>query len=74
MSAKPIKTILIEAIVVAAGLVALYFAVDYLATHAGISKGEHHVVKLAAAGALFHVACEYTGVNVWYVKDYAKLL
>jgi hypothetical protein len=22
------------------------------------------------AGLLFHIACEYTGVNEWYVKNY----
>lgn len=22
------------------------------------------------AGALFHIICEYTGVNEWYVKNY----
>lgn len=22
------------------------------------------------AGAMFHLACEYTGINEWYVKNY----
>ena len=26
------------------------------------------------AGASFHLLCEYTGVNVWYVKQYKQLL
>ena len=59
--------VLIEATVVAAAFVAILKLVLALRSrHAG--RIETRDVALAAA--LFHVVCEYTGVNAWYVTEY----
>lgn len=50
----------VEAGAVAAGLVLLFLAVRLV-------LGDDSVVaSVALAGALFHVGCEYTGLNAWY--------
>jgi len=36
--------------------------------------GYKEIQTLFIVGALFHLLCEYTGVNVWYAKNYCKLL
>ena len=70
VSFKTYSTILIEAIVVGVGLVVLVellkiFNKNYL---------KNEMMLLFVAGFIFHVLCEYTGVNVWYAKNYCKLL
>lgn len=65
---KEILTISIEAIVVGALLVALYF------TSKSIFPKTNEFVLVFAVGAAFHLLFEITGLNVWYAKDYCKLL
>lgn len=50
----------IEAVVVAGGLLALSTL---------LGKGGQEV---AIAGALFHVLCEVSGLNKWYVLNYGR--
>lgn len=65
---KKISTIMIEAIVVGVLLVFLFLLVDKI-----IPKAPKTAL-LFITGALFHIICEISGVNIWYVKEYAKLL
>jgi hypothetical protein len=70
VSFKTYSTILIEAIVVGVGLVVLVellkiFNKNYL---------KNEMMLLFVAGFIFHVLCEYTGVNLWYAKNYCKLI
>lgn len=65
---KQILTISIEAIVVGALLVALYFAAK------SVFPKTNEFVLVFAVGSAFHILFEITGLNVWYAKDYVKLL
>lgn len=59
---KPPKTLAFEAFVVGLILAILFFIV---------SKFSPAVLAVFISGALFHVICEYTGVNAWYARTYA---
>jgi hypothetical protein len=69
-SPKTISTIFFEAVVVGAGLVALVFILQAIPALKPLSLP----LLLFIAGALFHVICEYTGVNQWYSVKYCNLL
>ena len=32
------------------------------------------ILSTFISGYIFHVLCEYTGVNVWYSKDYYEII
>lgn len=59
---KSPKTLAVEAFVVGLLLAILFFIV---------SKFAPTVPAVFISGALFHVICEYTGVNAWYARTYA---
>ena len=62
--------LLIEALAVAVGLIMIFFAVHFVFMyfHASHAMTNHVLLALqiAIAGALFHVVCEYSGLNEWY--------
>jgi hypothetical protein len=62
---KTLVSILIEAGIVGIGLFLLTYLL-FMITQKKISQ----YIIIGIAGALFHIICEYTGVNVWYSKDY----
>ena len=66
---EPIR-LLIEALAVAVGLVIIFFAVHLIFMYFHTSKAmTNHVLlalQVAISGALFHVVCEYSGLNEWY--------
>lgn len=69
LSGKPVSTVVIESIVVGALLVCFYMVVS------NINHGEGMLlINLFISGAIFHLAFEYTGLNLWYVREYNKLL
>jgi len=53
----------LEAFVVGILLAILYFFLSRLAPP---------LVAVFLSGALFHLICEYTGVNAWYAKNYIQ--
>jgi hypothetical protein len=59
---KPIQTLALEALIVGALLVALFFLLSRLT--------KNTLLAVFASGALFHIICEVTGVNAWYAKTY----
>jgi len=75
-SLKPINLILIESTVVGLLLIAFVKIVkDYILQYAPNLSGQKDNIELFfIAGFLFHIVCEYTGVNLWYSKEYCKLL
>lgn len=76
LSAKSINLILVEASVVGVSLIVLVyiakrFLMDYIPDFSGRKQ---EVEFLFIVGFLFHILFEYTGVNLWYSKEYCKLL
>ncbi len=65
---KPLTSVLIEAMVVGLGLVMLLFAVQRAI---GSNVGFWGIF---ITGAVFHLLCEWSGVNVWYAKNYCSIL
>jgi hypothetical protein len=34
----------------------------------------HMILSVFISGLLFHILCEYSGLNVWYSKDYCEII
>ena len=64
---KNIQTVLIEAIVVGACLVAFFKGVELLLPGIGFN------MTVFASGVVFHLVFEYIGLNKWYSIEYCKL-
>jgi hypothetical protein len=76
LSNKPIQLVLTEAIVV--GLLLIGFVklvkIYILPIIPNISGQPEDIELYLIAGFLFHITCEYTGINLWYSREYCKLL
>jgi hypothetical protein len=68
MNGKGVFRILIEAFVVGLLLIIVYNPFKY------IFKDINYNIILFISGAIFHIIFEYTGINIWYVKDYNNFL
>jgi hypothetical protein len=81
---KSVKTVLIEAAVVGILLIVFVYIVGWALHIAGypmksldkLCAGWNDTyimeITLFLSGVLFHLVCEYTGINEWYVKNYYK--
>jgi hypothetical protein len=71
-----IQVSLIEGSIVGLLLVILFSLISFLLRNNNLIKNKNIQLYLSLfiSGALFHILCEYTGVNVWYVKNYKELL
>lgn len=58
---KTFSTVLFEAL-----LVGLMLAIIYLVA----TKFLNPLAAVFISGAVFHLTCEYTGLNKWYAKTY----
>jgi len=65
---KNYSKILLEAIVVGLLLIIVFNIVKYVLIEKNL------IIQIFISGALFHILCEITGINIWYVKDYNKYL
>ena len=65
---KNIFRILTEALIVGLLLIIVYNPLKY------IFKDINYNIILFISGALFHIICAYSGINIWYVKDYNNFL
>lgn len=66
---KSIPTILIESSIVAVLLAILFFLLTLV-----FDKKINNIIIVSLSGAIFHILCEYTGINIWYSKNYCKIL
>jgi hypothetical protein len=77
---KSFSTIAKEALFVGAILILLVYIVTYCMKYFNYPMGKgkdwnsHYFmeVSLLISGAAFHIICEYTGLNKWYVDNYYK--
>jgi len=68
VSLKSFLSVLIEA-----GVVGILLIIVYALIKVGLGDINYNIL-LFVSGALFHIICEYTGLNLWYVREYNKLL
>ena len=76
LSKKPITLVLTEAIIVGVCLIGFVKLTQiYILPKIPDWSGQKNTIELyIISGALFHLAFEYSGVNLWYSKEYCKLL
>lgn len=74
MSKKSVQLVLIEAAVVGVCLAILVYLAKRYITVPNISGYSMDIELFIIVGALFHILFEYTGVNLWYSKEYCKLV
>jgi hypothetical protein len=67
---KSVNAVLIEAAVVGVCLIAIVKIVRIVTEKWSLSE----MLILFISGFVFHIICEYTGVNKWYAVEYCKLL
>lgn len=69
VSFKKIDTIILESSVVGFLLVLIFFIIQHV-----INEQINIKYHLFVSGFLFHLICEYTGLNKWYSLEYCKLI
>lgn len=67
---KDINLVLFEAFVVGVGLIIVY---EIAKTLFGVKDKTNYNV-LFVSGFIFHIICEYGGVNQWYSLKYCEIL
>jgi hypothetical protein len=67
---KSVNAVLIEAAVVGVCLIAIVKIVRTVTEKWSPSE----MLILFTSGFVFHIICEYIGVNKWYAVEYCKLL
>jgi hypothetical protein len=76
-SLKPLSTIFYEATFVGVGLILLYVLTEYVFKNLNINIKDplnYKYITLFVSGFIFHIVFEYSGVNLWYSKEYCKLI
>lgn len=74
---KPLYQIFIEGIVVGQLLVWIFNLTKYIIIPNLIPLFDlrgSNIPILFISGFLFHIICEFTGVNIWYVRNYYSIL
>jgi len=70
---KSFSTLLIESIFVGILLV-IIIGLVYGITYNQVNMTLTNVaIIIFISGALFHLLCEITGINIWYAREYCKL-
>lgn len=79
LSKKAVATVLVEAFVVGIGLIMIqYVLFKFAFSQKWLSNlnfwKKDYIMFVFISGVIFHLGFEYTGVNMWYSKEYCKLL
>ncbi len=72
---KSIKQVAIETLFV--GILLTFLFIIVLSITNPILKNNHMIHMLLSvflSGSIFHILCEYTGVNIWYSKQYCDIV
>jgi len=69
MATKSIKQIIIEAIIVGILFIIIYNIINKL-----FFNKLDKMLLIFISAALFHIICEITGVNIWYVNNYYSII
>jgi hypothetical protein len=74
VSSKSVSKVLTEALVVGVLLIVMYDLTKKALEFSPILKQfvENKYVLLLSTGILFHIVCEYSGLNRWYALDYCS--
>lgn len=74
LSKKSITTVLIEAVVVGICLILFGNLIAYFKAYIpNISRMKDKIEIYFIAGFVFHIVFEWTGINLWYAKEYCKI-
>jgi len=68
MANKTISRVVLEGIVIGIIFIILFRIIKSLLIN------NDNYIHLFITAFLFHILCEISGINIWYVKDYINLL
>lgn len=71
---KKVSVVLMEAFVVGILLLGFYKIIEYILTKIGSNTKPNILLTVFLSGVVFHITCEYLGLNMWYSKNYCKLM
>lgn len=78
MSVKSLLTVTIEATLVGLLMIVIAkfikdYVLQYIPINLSITRNKN-IELLFISGFLFHILFEYSGINLWYAKEYCKLI
>jgi|UniRef100_A0A6C0AMQ2 hypothetical protein len=74
LSKKSVTTVLIEAVVVGICLILFGNLIEYFKNYIPNISGMKDKIEIYfIAGFVFHIVFEWTGINLWYAKEYCKI-
>jgi ABC-type transport system involved in cytochrome c biogenesis permease component len=73
LSKKSISRIVFEGLIVGICLIIIYKFFEYF-LKIEINGIDKTFILLFISGFCFHIIFEYIGLNIWYAKDYCKLI
>lgn len=74
-SLKSLNLVAVEASVVGICLILLVYVLKPLISYIPDFSGNRQEIEfLFVVGVIFHLVFEYTGINLWYSKEYCKML
>lgn len=75
LSKKSITGVLIEAVVVGVCLILFGNFIEYFKDSIpNISGRKDKIEVYFIAGFIFHLVFEWSGINLWYAKEYCKII
>lgn len=75
VSNKSVGLVLLEAFIVGVGLIIVQYVISKVGRLNIVDfMNKEYIIFVFVSGVIFHVGFEYTGVNMWYAKEYCKLV
>jgi hypothetical protein len=70
---KSAGIILLEASIIGAVLIGIFLLIELCNKFIFINK-LHLLINIFISGFIFHILCEISGLNIWYVNNYNEIL